>query len=91
MLTWPAKDPDEAVLYGIDFVDRVDSGVTLSAATWTILPVGLTQSAQLVAGTQASLRLAGGALGDAYLVTCRATTSDGQTLDETAILEIRGR
>lgn len=91
MLTWPAKDPDETVLYGIDFADRLDSGASLSVATWTVAPAGLAQSSATVDGTTASVKLSGGALGDAFLVTCRATTSDGQTLEETAILEIRGR
>jgi hypothetical protein len=91
MLTWPAKDPDEAVLYGVDFAERLDSGAALSVATWTISPAGLTQGSATVDGAVASVKISGGALGDAYLVTCRATTSDGQTLEETAILEIRGR
>lgn len=91
MLTWPSKDPDEAVLYGIDFSERVADGVTVSSATWSLSPAGLTASTQTTSGAIAQLKLAGGALGDAYLVNCRATMSDGQILEETARLEILAR
>lgn len=91
MIDWPSKDPGEAMHYGIDFVDRVSPGVVLNSATWTISPAGLTKSAEIVSGTLAQLTLAGGALGDRYLVNVSAVTSDGQTLEETALLEIRGR
>lgn len=92
LLPWPDKDPDETVLYGIDFVDRLDAGVTLAGVSWAVSPSGLTKSAEVTDGaTKAFVKLAGGALGDAYEATATVTTSDGQTLQQTATLRIRGR
>jgi len=91
LVVWADKDPDEVVRYGIDFVDRVDDGVTLSSGTWSSSPAGLTLSASAVATTVASVLVAGGSIGSAHEVTVTVTTSDGQTLQQTATLQIRGR
>lgn len=92
LIPWPDKDPDEAILYGIDFRDRLDAGVTLTGVTWSVAPSGLTKSAEVTdLATKAFVKLAGGALGDAYEATATVTTSDGQTLQQTATLRIRGR
>lgn len=92
LLIWPDKDPDETVLYGIDFAARLDAGVTLAGVTWAVSPSGLTKSAEVTDGaSKAFVKLAGGALGDAYEATATVTTSDGQTLQQTATLRIRGR
>lgn len=89
MIQWPDKDPDEVALYGIDFADRLDSGATLASVAWDATGVSVTS--QGVSGTVASALVSGGTLGSGATITATVTTSDGQTLQETASLQIRSR
>lgn len=89
MIQWPDKDPDEVALYGIDFADRLDSGVTLASVAWSAS--GITVTTQGVSGTRANALVSAGTLGSGYVVTATVTTSDGQTLQESAAVQIRGR
>lgn len=97
LVEWDPKAPGEAVRYGLRFDLRVDDGVTLSGASWALSRVSdggagtLVKSAEIVSGDTASLLLSGGALGENYQALATVTTSDGQTLLQTAILRIRGR
>jgi hypothetical protein len=91
MIQWPDKDADETVLYGIDFADRLDAAVTLTAVTWSHNPGGLTHASAGVSGTTASVRISGGATGKGYVFTAQVTTSDAQTLQESAVFHIRSR
>jgi hypothetical protein len=91
MIQWPDKVADETVLVGIDFADRLDSGVTLTAVTWSHNPGGISHTSNGVSGTIASVRLTGGATGKGFVFTAEVTTSDGQTLQESAVFHIRSR
>jgi hypothetical protein len=97
VVEWPNKAPGEVVRYGLDFVDRLDAGATIASASWAETPNSggggtLVLSSGVAGGsTIASILVSGGALGDGYTVACTATTSDGQTLKQTAILRIVGR
>jgi hypothetical protein len=91
MIQWPDKDADEVVRYGIDFADRLDAGVTLTAVTWSHTPAGITHTSPSVSGSVASVRISGGATGKGYVFTAQVTTSDSQTLEESAVFHIRSR
>ena len=91
MIQWPDKDNDEVVRYGIDFADRLDSGVTLTAVTWSHTPAGITQTSPAVSGSVASVRISGGTTGKGFVFTAQVTTSDSQTLEESAVFHIRSR
>lgn len=90
-IVWPDKDRDETVLYGIDFADRLDSGVTLTSVSWSHNPGGISHTSAGVSGTIASVRLTGGATGKGYHFEAEVTTSDGQILVERACFHIRDR
>lgn len=90
-IRWPDKDKDETILYGIDFSDRLDDGVTLTAVTWSHNPGGISHTSAGVSGSVASVRITGGAIGKGYHFEAEVTTSDGQTLVERAAFHIRDR
>lgn len=90
-IVWPDKDSDETVLYGIDFADRLDSGVTLTGVSWSHNPGGISHTSAGVSGTIASVRVTGGATGKGFHFEAEVTTSDGQILVERAIFHIRDR
>ncbi len=79
-LRFPDKAPAEERIFGIGLAKLIAPGHTLSAATWTIAPSGLTQLTSSIdlATARALVKVAGGTLGTDYRLTCRFTTSDGQ-------------
>lgn len=89
----PAKDPDTDEDIGIDFRDRLPTGVTLSsAAIVSITPSGeLTAGGPTTASPVATARFTGGVAGTDYAVTWRLTLSDGQTKDVTITVPVRER
>jgi hypothetical protein len=72
------QDKDEAVARTINWAPDLDGG-TISGVTWDT--GGLTSQSQTSTDTTASIRLAGGVPGQVYRVTCRVTTSNGETLE----------
>lgn len=72
------QDKDEAVARTINWAPDLD-GATISGVTW--LTSGLTNQSNTNTDTVASIRLAGGTPGEKYRVTCRVTTSNGETLE----------
>lgn len=93
LVRWMPKAPAEAIRYGFDFGDRIAAGVTLASPTFAVSPVSgtLTASAAVVTGEWSTALISGGALGESYEITGTVVTSDGQTLQQTATLEIRKR
>lgn len=87
----PPHDPDETETRAIDFADRLAAGETLSSATWSSTPAGLTQVSATVDGTVATWKFSGGTAGVDYEITCRPSTTSGNTLEETVILRCRAR
>ena len=88
----PPHDPDEIETRDIDFADRLAPGETLSSASWTSTPAGLTQISASVDQSVATWKFSGGTAGADYEITCRAlTTPGGNTLEETVILRCRAR
>ncbi len=80
------KDPDEATLYGVDWLDRLGEA-TITSSSW-VVPAGITQVSASYTDTQTTIKLSGGTLGSTNRVTNRVTTSDGETLDQSIDVEI---
>ena len=72
------QDKDEAVARTINWAPDLD-GATIVSADW--FASGLTNQSETHTTTVTSVRLAGGVPGQLYKVTCRITTSNGETLE----------
>lgn len=95
------KQPNEIVLWTIPYVDRTGSGITLLSATGsaTVLATGVSASSDVFSSTTGSINTtgeevtftlkAGQTSGTIYKITCRATLSNSNILEEDAILEVR--
>lgn len=94
-------DPNEMANYGIAWGNRLWPGAAVVSASWTV-PVGLTevnasinnlalvyQGVSYPAYTVTIVQLAGGTAGTRYPVTCRATMSNGEVLDQSFIVDVR--
>jgi hypothetical protein len=71
------KDPEAILVFGIDWVNLVPAGGSLSGVTWEV-PSGITQAGASVTGTTGLIKLSGGTSGATYEVVGVATFSDGQ-------------
>ena len=92
MQRWePPHDPTETETRDVDFVERLAPGETLSSATWTPSPSGLSQVSATTSGSVATWKYSGGTGGLDYEIVCRALTTNGNTLEETIILRCRDR
>jgi hypothetical protein len=78
--------PGDKRSYGLDFADELN-GQTIDAAVWTA--TGLTKSLEEVVGTLCQLYLAGGTDGADYVASCQITTSTGEILTRSILLECR--
>jgi hypothetical protein len=90
-LAWPAKDPADVWDYSLDAREWMASvGDTLTAATATITPAGLTLiSTAVTAAGIATVRLAGGTAGITYSVELTLSTAGGRTLQRTVTISAR--
>jgi hypothetical protein len=78
----------ETELFTVDYVDRLAPGVTITSASWSILPVdgqdpaaaAMIQGAAVIGGSLVSQMITAGVPGLRYAPACYATTSNGQTL-----------
>lgn len=87
------KDPNTDEDYGVNWADRLPSGVTVSSATVkTITPNGeLTAGSPTVSSPTVTARFTGGTAGTDYAVTFRLTLSDAQTKEVTITIPVRER
>jgi len=74
----PLKDPDSILDYSEDWSDWLATGETLSTAVWTV-PAGLTNVAEALGDSAATVWVSGGTAGTTYTVSCLITTTDGRT------------
>ena len=81
------QDRNEAVARSINWVPDLN-GATISSVSWATS--GLTSESETLnaALTVASIRLSGGVPGRQYVVTCRVTTSQSETLEAEFVLDI---
>jgi hypothetical protein len=87
MLEWEKCDPNGVDDRGIDWsYDLGPLNDTIASAAWSVQPTGLvlTPAAPQVDGMVTRVWLSGGTAGTPYTVTCRVTTGQGRTLDESA-------
>lgn len=84
------KDKDSSLFYGLDWTDRLASGVTITASVWTV-PAGLTNVTTQLATPITKVRIAGGTAGAVYDVVNTATYSTGEIDEQTIRFIIKER
>lgn len=84
------KDPDAVLDYGFDWSEWLQTGETLSSATWTI-PSGITKSSQQESSTGTVIWLSGGTAGTNYNISCKIVTSANRTDERTMTIIVRNR
>jgi hypothetical protein len=84
------KDPDAVLDYGFDWAAWLQTGETISSATWTV-PTGITKTTQTENTTETVIWLSGGTAGTNYDVSCRIVTSGGRTDDRTMTIKVSER
>lgn len=88
-LAWPPKDPDETLDYSIEWADRLEDD-SIDECVWT-LPAGLSSTNETRVDTLTTIYIAGGILGESYIINCRITTAAGRVMEESAKLKIKAR
>lgn len=86
------KDPDATERIRIPYDRRFgNTGVAVTGSAWSATPAGLTFSGDAIDadGLGTTVLVSGGTVGDAFTVTNQVSTSDGQTLDYSIIVEIK--
>lgn len=83
------KDPNATLDYAVDW-SRWLAGDEIATSTW-IIPVGLTALGASNTPTKATVWLAGGVVGQSYVVTNRITTTGGRTEDRSFTLLVKER
>lgn len=84
------KDPDARLNYTLNWSKWLDSGDTISSASW-IHDTALTAVSNSNTTTTATIILEGGKLAKKYRVTCRIATANGLIDDRSFFLQIRER
>lgn len=85
-LTWPTKDPDDVLDYGIEWKNRL-KGDTITASEW-IVPEDLVVTDDYISGTLTTAWISGGVNKRSYKVTNRITTAAGRTIDQGVTLRV---
>jgi hypothetical protein len=98
MITWPQKDPDEILDYGIVWTGRgldedkiIASEVIKVVGSITVVSHQVQNIAKYKDDHCTVTWLKGGIAGKTVSITIRSTTLQGRVLDETATIEISGR
>lgn len=81
------KTPNETVSLAFDWSKLLSSGETIS--TETVTASSGTVTGESSDGGVTNFRLSGGTAGQFIKITCRVTTSLGQTLEEAEHIEVR--
>lgn len=88
--SWPSKDPNEVLDYGIDWSPRMTPGETITVSTWQV-PDGLTASTQSYGADNTTIWLSGGAEGEIYTLLNRITTSQGRIYDQSVKIKVKSK
>lgn len=86
IVTLPAKHPDEALTYSLDFTDWTDAA-SISITTLTV-GSGLTLVASGVTGLVVTMKLSGGTSGSTYAIYLKVTDADGEIYVVNATLAV---
>jgi hypothetical protein len=70
------KDPEAMKSYGVDWSELLDEGETISSSGWSA--PGLSLSSAQISGAVTTVKIAGGTLGQTYLVENNIQTSLGR-------------
>lgn len=93
--SWPYKDPNEVLDYGINWAPRVAAGDTIIAVVHTVVSgdVVIDDETFSSSGTvhTTTVWLSGGTLASSAEILCRVTTDDGRTMDQTVRLKIKAK
>jgi len=84
------KDPHAVLDYGFDWSDWLDTGETLSSATWTV-PSGITKDSQQLGDTSTKAWFSGGTAGESYTIACKVVTSAGRTDERSFVIQMENR
>jgi hypothetical protein len=85
------KDPSAVLDYPFNWADWLGPAETVSTATFTISPGGLTKDSQDDDLTSPTIWLSAGTLGVTYEVACRITTNQGRTDERTLRVRVVNR
>lgn len=90
------KDPNAVLDYRWDWAGDdpgpwLAEGETITSATFTVTPDGLTKGAETHTDSTATVWLSAGTVGTRYLVTCRIVTNQGRTDDRTKSITVTER
>jgi hypothetical protein len=89
MIRWPDKDPSETLIYSLDLTDSIPTGDTVSTLVWAVSPSGPTVTGVTPAANPAKVKIAGGAAGTTYVVTCTATLTSTLVIQKSVMLKVR--
>lgn len=90
IIDWPPKNPLDNWIYGFNWERHIPEADTIASVLW-IVPEGLIRTGQGLEDKITKVRLNGGIIGKRYLVTCRITNQNGDTLYRSAHLTIKIR
>lgn len=90
-MTMLVKDPDAELDYALDWADWLSDSETISAASWSSYPDGLTLAGDAINDSVTSVLVSGGSFGAVHALRCRVTTSLGRKDDRTLTLRIQHR
>jgi hypothetical protein len=90
MLGTVRKRPDDQLDYDVEFHDWLTSGDTITSATATADPAGVTVDRVQVFGTLVKVWLSGGALGGSHIITVTASTAQGRVKEVIFNLRVTG-
>ena len=84
-----AKDPSDIPVFSCDWTQRLATGETLATSSWVVAS-GLTNVADsiLAGNLKTAIKLSGGTAGQKYVCTNTVTTSAGQTLQRSGIVQV---
>lgn len=84
------KQPNDSLLYDMEFVGRLEDGETITAvSSVTGSPSGLTIGTASYSGTRAQFRVSSGTSGTLYKITVVVTTSASNTIEGEGNLFVR--
>ena len=84
------KDPQETVIFVMDWSARLADGETISSSSWTV-GAGVTQveDAIVTGNLKTNVKLSGGTPGQTVGCTNTVVTSTGQTLERSGLVAVR--
>lgn len=88
VLRWSDKDPDEVLDYELNWAPRL-AGDVIDSSIWIIGPDSvLVKNSDSRSDSFTVIWLSGGTVGTTYELTNRITTANGDTMDQTVLLQI---